>query len=47
MDLRAKRDAQLEIQQLSELIWREVKLWVPELAEWYEQNRMFKARLAP
>jgi thymidylate synthase (FAD) len=47
MDLRAKKDAQLEIQQLSELIWREVKLWVPELAEWYEQNRMYKARLAP
>jgi thymidylate synthase (FAD) len=47
MDLRAKRDAQLEIQQMCELMWKHVEEWVPEIAEWYTANRMFKARLAP
>jgi thymidylate synthase (FAD) len=47
MDLRAKKDAQLEIQNLCEMIWPHVKSWVPEIAEWYEFNRLGKARLAP
>jgi thymidylate synthase (FAD) len=47
MDLRAKKDAQLEIQNLCEMIWPHVKAWVPEIAEWYEVNRLGKARLAP
>jgi thymidylate synthase (FAD) len=47
MDLRAKKDAQLEIQNLCEMIWPHIKAWVPEIAEWYEVNRLGKARLAP
>lgn len=47
MDLRSKKDAQLEIQILCERIWPHVKAWVPEIAEWYENSRMGKARLAP
>jgi thymidylate synthase (FAD) len=47
MDLRAKADAQLEAQQLCSLIWPHLKTWVPAIAEWYEANRLGKARLAP
>ncbi|MBT9158978.1 MAG: Thymidylate synthase ThyX [Dehalococcoidia bacterium] len=47
LDLRSKADAQLEIVQLSELLWAEIKDWVPEIASWYAQNRYGKARLAP
>lgn len=47
LDLRYKKDAQLEIQELSELFWLEIKNWVPEIAEWYEDNRLGKGQLAP
>ena len=47
MDLRAKADAQLEAQQLCALTWPHIKAWVPAIAEWYESNRLGKARLAP
>lgn len=47
MDLRSKADAQLEIQQLCQLMWPHVRDWAPQIAEWYEQNRLHKARLAP
>ena len=47
MDLRSKKDAQLEIQQLCEQIWPHVKAWTPDVAKWYEDTRMGKARLAP
>ena len=47
LDLRAKRDAQLEIQQLCELILPHLKSWCPDIADWYIQNRWGKARLAP
>lgn len=47
LDLRFKKDAQLEIQKLSELMWGHTKEWVPEISEWYEKNRLGKARLAP
>lgn len=46
-DLRWKADAQLEAQQLCELMWEPFKVWVPAIAEWYEENRMKKARLSP
>ena len=46
-DLRAKKDAQLEIQQLCDLLWVHAKEWTPAVAEWYEKNRLHKARLAP
>lgn len=47
LDLRFKADAQLEAQQLCALIWPHFAAWVPAIADWYEENRMRKARLAP
>lgn len=47
IDLRAKLDAQPEIQALCDLMWPCVKVWAPEIAGWYETNRLHKARLAP
>jgi thymidylate synthase (FAD) len=47
MDLRAKRDAQEEIRYLCELIWPHIIEWAPEVASWYAEHRLHKARLAP
>jgi thymidylate synthase (FAD) len=47
LDLRWKADAQLEAQELCELLWEPFKLWVPAIADWYETTRLKKARLAP
>lgn len=47
LDLRWKADAQLECQQLCELIWPHFAAWVPSVAQWYEENRKGKARLSP
>lgn len=47
LDLRAKADAQLECQQLCELIWPHFEAWMPAIAGWYRDNRWKKARLAP
>jgi thymidylate synthase (FAD) len=47
LDLRAKRDAQLEIQQLCNLMLPHLEWWVPEIAAWYAQTRLGKGRLAP
>jgi len=47
MDLRAKADAQLEIQALCEHLWPVLKEWTPQVCEWYEKNRLGKAKLAP
>ncbi|MFZ4639339.1 MAG: FAD-dependent thymidylate synthase [Nodosilinea sp.] len=47
LDLRWKADAQLEAQKLCELIWPHFVAWVPAIAQWYEENRLKKARLAP
>lgn len=47
LDLRWKADAQLECQHLCDLMWEPFKEWVPEIANWYEENRAKKARLAP
>ncbi|NJN01714.1 MAG: FAD-dependent thymidylate synthase [Leptolyngbyaceae cyanobacterium RM1_1_2] len=47
LDLRWKADAQLEAQKLCEYIWPHFQAWVPAIAEWYEDNRLRKARLAP
>ncbi|MCG8366406.1 MAG: FAD-dependent thymidylate synthase [Pseudanabaenales cyanobacterium] len=47
LDLRWKTDAQLEAQKLCEHIWPHFKGWVPAIANWYEENRLKKARLAP
>ena len=47
LDLRSKKDAQLEIQKLCDLMWPHFQNWVPEIAEWYDKNRLGKARLSP
>jgi len=47
LDLRSKRDAQLEIQQLCDLLWPHLEAWAPEIAAWYAASRLHKARLAP
>lgn len=47
MDLRAKADAQLEIRQLSVMLFGEFKDWVPQVADYYEAKRLGKALLAP
>lgn len=47
LDLRFKKNAQLEIQKLCELMWYPFQEWVPEIAEWYEANRLGKGKLAP
>jgi len=47
LDLRGKKDAQLEIQQLCELMLPHLDNWTPAIAQWYRSNRLGKARLAP
>lgn len=47
LDLRSKRDAQLEIQQLCDLLWPHLERWTPDIADWYATTRLHKARLAP
>lgn len=47
LDLRWKADAQLEITQLCDLIYPHFESWMPEVANWYMENRAKKARLAP
>ena len=47
LDLRSKRDAQQEIQQMCDLIWPHFEAWSPAIAAWYASTRLHKARLAP
>ena len=47
LDLRAKADAQLEIQDLCHRLWPHFQSWMPRVADWYETNRWGKARLSP
>ncbi|WP_338442279.1 FAD-dependent thymidylate synthase [Synechococcus elongatus IITB4] len=47
LDLRAKKDAQLEIQALCHQLMEVFERWAPELANWYRTTRWTKARLAP
>ena len=47
LDLRAKFDAQLEIQALCEAMIPPTRVWVPKIFEYYEEKRLHKARLAP
>ncbi|MDB9373540.1 Thymidylate synthase ThyX [Nodularia sphaerocarpa UHCC 0038] len=46
-DMRNKKDAQLEIQSLCEMMWPHFADWTPAIAQWYEKQRQGKARLAP
>ena len=47
LDLRYKLDAQLECQKLCEHIFPHFERWMPEIAQWYSENRLKKARLSP
>jgi len=47
LDLRWKKDAQLEAQKFSELLFIHFQEWTPQLAQWYLENRAKKARLSP
>ena len=47
LDMRHKRDAQLECQWLMELLYPYIKSWVPQIAEWYSTKRLGKGLLAP
>ena len=47
LDLRWKKDAQLEAQKLCELLYVHFEKWMPALANWYLENRAKKARLSP
>lgn len=47
LDLRAKMDAQLEIQALCEQIAPELEKWAPNVWKYYEEKRLHRARLSP
>jgi thymidylate synthase (FAD) len=47
LDLRAKLDAQLEIQALSEQLTPLVERWAPNVWKYYEEKRLHRARLSP
>ncbi|MDB9315180.1 FAD-dependent thymidylate synthase [Spirulina sp. CS-785/01] len=47
LDLRWKKDAQLEAQKFCELLFEHFQNWTPEIANWYLENRAKKARLSP
>jgi thymidylate synthase (FAD) len=47
LDLRYKKDAQLEIQWLCDLILPHFQQWSPQIYQWYCENRLSKAKLAP
>lgn len=47
LDLRWKKDAQLEAQAFCDHLWPHFSQWCPQIAGWYTENRAHKARLAP
>lgn len=47
LDMRYKKNAQLEIQLLCQQLWDECKIWVPQIALWYQDARLAKGKLAP
>ncbi|HAX85824.1 MAG TPA: FAD-dependent thymidylate synthase [Cyanobacteria bacterium UBA11370] len=47
LDLRWKKDAQLEAQKLCELLFLHFEQWSPAVAQWYKENRAKKAKLSP
>ncbi|WP_017305783.1 FAD-dependent thymidylate synthase [Spirulina subsalsa] len=47
LDLRWKKDAQLEAQQFCELLFVHFQEWTPAVAQWYLEARAKKARLSP
>ncbi|MEM8639769.1 MAG: FAD-dependent thymidylate synthase [Cyanobacteria bacterium P01_G01_bin.54] len=47
LDLRWKKDAQLEAQKFCELLYEHFANWAPEIAAWYLSSRAKKAKLSP
>jgi thymidylate synthase (FAD) len=47
LDLRWKKDAQLEAQKFCELLYVQFEQWSPAVAQWYKENRAKKAKLSP
>jgi thymidylate synthase (FAD) len=47
LDLRWKKNAQLEAQKTCDLLWEATRNVYPEVSDWYEKNRAKKAILAP
>jgi thymidylate synthase (FAD) len=47
LDLRWKKDAQLEAQKFCELLYIHFEQWSPAVAQWYKENRAKKAKLSP
>ena len=47
LDLRWKKDAQLEAQKFCELLYLQFEQWSPSVAHWYKENRAKKAKLSP
>lgn len=47
LDLRWKKDAQLEAQKFCELLYIHLENWSPSVAQWYKDNRAKKAKLSP
>jgi thymidylate synthase (FAD) len=47
LDLRWKKDAQLECQQFCNLLFDQFLEWYPAVANWYSANRAKKAKLSP
>lgn len=47
LDLRAKKDAQLEIGALCEQLVPLIRSWAPNVWNYYEEKRLYKARLSP
>lgn len=46
-DLRTPKDAQREIQMLAEMLFNSFSHYMPEVAKWYDKNRLGKNKLAP
>jgi thymidylate synthase (FAD) len=46
-DLRIPKDSQLEIRTMAEMLFENLKHWMPKVAQWYEKNRKGKNRLSP
>lgn len=47
LDLRTPKDAELEIRDLAYRLFDCFTEWMPEVAEWYQKNRLGKNKLAP
>ena len=47
LDRRSKKDAQMEIQIMADMLFRLFKIYLPKVGLWYEKIRLNRAILAP